>query len=65
MEAEMQKQRSRTLDVLAEKEKELEVTRTILAAVRGQNANDPVDPPQASPPDGRPAKLSRTSIVPL
>uniref|UniRef100_A0A914VNF1 GRIP domain-containing protein n=1 Tax=Plectus sambesii TaxID=2011161 RepID=A0A914VNF1_9BILA len=60
MEAEMQKQRTRTLDVLAEKEKELEVTRTILSAVRGQNVNDPVDPPQSSPPGERPAKLSPT-----
>ncbi|VDM44938.1 unnamed protein product [Toxocara canis] len=50
VEEEMQKQRARTLEVLAEKEKELEVTKTILVSIRSQqmNAADPVDPTQAN-----------------
>ncbi|VDN60494.1 unnamed protein product [Dracunculus medinensis] len=41
MEAEMQKQRVRTLDILAEKEKELEIAKNQRVV-----SNDPIDPPQ-------------------
>ncbi|CAJ0610227.1 unnamed protein product [Cylicocyclus nassatus] len=46
MEAEMQKQRSRTIDVVAEKEKELEAARTILVSLRTEQMA-PADPSQA------------------
>uniref|UniRef100_A0A915B9S6 GRIP domain-containing protein n=1 Tax=Parascaris univalens TaxID=6257 RepID=A0A915B9S6_PARUN len=50
VEEEMQKQRARTLEILAEKEKELEATKTILVSVRSQQIGvaDPVDPAQAN-----------------
>ncbi|KHJ97994.1 GRIP domain protein [Oesophagostomum dentatum] len=47
MEAEMQKQRSRTIDVVAEKEKELEAARSILVTLRSEQMNAPADPAQA------------------
>uniref|UniRef100_A0A1I7XUX6 tRNA-intron lyase n=1 Tax=Heterorhabditis bacteriophora TaxID=37862 RepID=A0A1I7XUX6_HETBA len=48
MEFEMQKQRNRTLEVLAEKEKELEVTKSILVSLRSEQLNSaPADPSQA------------------
>ncbi|VDK60221.1 unnamed protein product [Gongylonema pulchrum] len=50
MEAEMQKQRARTLDILAEKENELQVTKSILASVRSQQNLDPMDPAQDALP---------------
>ncbi|KAM3727368.1 GRIP and coiled-coil domain-containing protein [Dirofilaria immitis] len=46
MESELQKQRIRALNILAEKENELEITKGILASVRNQPNVDPVDPPQ-------------------
>ncbi|OZC08518.1 GRIP domain protein [Onchocerca flexuosa] len=49
MESEMQKQRIRALDILAEKENELEITKAILASVRNQSNVDPVDPAQDTP----------------
>ncbi|VIO89169.1 Uncharacterized protein BM_BM2215 [Brugia malayi] len=48
MESEMQKQRIRALDILAEKENELEITKAILASIRSQPNVDPVDPPQGT-----------------
>uniref|UniRef100_A0A1I8EW78 GRIP domain-containing protein n=1 Tax=Wuchereria bancrofti TaxID=6293 RepID=A0A1I8EW78_WUCBA len=48
MESEMQKQRIRALDILAEKENELEITKAILASIRSQPNVDPVDPPQST-----------------
>uniref|UniRef100_F1KS27 GRIP and coiled-coil domain-containing protein 1 n=1 Tax=Ascaris suum TaxID=6253 RepID=F1KS27_ASCSU len=52
VEEEMQKQRARTLEILAEKEKELEVTKTILVSIRSQQIGvaDPIDPAQANAP---------------
>ncbi|RCN30610.1 tRNA intron endonuclease [Ancylostoma caninum] len=47
MEAEMQKQRSRTIDVVAEKERELEAARSILVTLRSEQMNAPADPSQA------------------
>uniref|UniRef100_A0A915PVA6 GRIP domain-containing protein n=1 Tax=Setaria digitata TaxID=48799 RepID=A0A915PVA6_9BILA len=46
MESEMQKQRVRALDILAEKENELAVTRALLSTIRSQTNVDPIDPPQ-------------------
>ncbi|EJD76525.1 GRIP domain-containing protein [Loa loa] len=47
MESEMQKQRIRALDILAEKENELEITKAKLnSIIRNQPNVDPVDPPQ-------------------
>ncbi|EYB99526.1 hypothetical protein Y032_0122g1098 [Ancylostoma ceylanicum] len=48
MEAEMQKQRSRTIDVVAEKERELEAARSILVTLRSEQMNAPADPSQAA-----------------
>ncbi|CAJ0935308.1 unnamed protein product, partial [Mesorhabditis belari] len=56
MEHEMQKQRNRTFDLLEEKDRELEITRGILLAVRSESSNHsihasssaPADPPQKS-----------------
>ncbi|KAK6013254.1 hypothetical protein OSTOST_21489 [Ostertagia ostertagi] len=47
MEAEMQKQRSRTIDVVAEKERELEAARSVLVSFRSEQMNAPADPSQA------------------
>ncbi|KJH49811.1 GRIP domain protein [Dictyocaulus viviparus] len=48
METEMQKQRSRTVDVLAEKERELEAAKFALASLRNEQGMAPSDPLQAS-----------------
>ncbi|KAK6059021.1 hypothetical protein COOONC_03386 [Cooperia oncophora] len=47
MEAEMQKQRSRTIDVVAEKERELEAARSVLVSFRSEQMSAPADPAQA------------------
>ncbi|VDL70809.1 unnamed protein product [Nippostrongylus brasiliensis] len=48
METEMQKQRTRTLDVIAEKERELEAARSVLVSIRSEQLNNaPADPAQA------------------
>ncbi|KAK6759726.1 hypothetical protein RB195_021347 [Necator americanus] len=47
METEMQKQRTRTIDVVAEKEKELEAARSILVTLRSEQMNAPADPSQS------------------
>lgn len=62
MEAEMQKQRNRTLDILAEKEEELEMVKTVLVSVRSQKIgqNDPVDPPQGNGSIKQHAKVKKT-----
>ncbi|CAG9535520.1 unnamed protein product [Cercopithifilaria johnstoni] len=48
MESEMQKQRVRALDMLAEKENELEIAKAVLASIRSQPNVDPIDPPQGT-----------------
>lgn len=47
MEAEMQKQRNRTIDVVAEKERELEAAKSALLSFRNEQPNAPADPSQA------------------
>ncbi|VDD84966.1 unnamed protein product [Enterobius vermicularis] len=62
MEAEMQKQRTRTLDILAEKEEELKMINTVLLSVRSQklNQNDPMDPPQSISATRQHVKVRKT-----
>uniref|UniRef100_A0A7I4XUU0 GRIP domain containing protein n=2 Tax=Haemonchus contortus TaxID=6289 RepID=A0A7I4XUU0_HAECO len=47
MEAEMQKQRSRAIDVVAEKEREIDVARSVLASFHKEQMSAPADPSQA------------------
>ncbi|KAJ1347957.1 hypothetical protein KIN20_003147 [Parelaphostrongylus tenuis] len=47
MELEMQKQRSRTVDVVTEKERELEAARSVLMSLRHEQMTAPADPSQA------------------